>query len=82
MSLTPSPTENNLKFSRKENGSNNVKENKLILMFLMTADLLMKTPHVRSFFELLCLLCFHFVGGDLKRVEKKSKNMKSKKLSH
>lgn len=36
-----------------------------MLMFLTTADLLMKISHVHSFSEPLCLLCFHFVGDGL-----------------
>lgn len=44
-----------------------------MLMLLTTADLLMMISHFHSFFELLCLLCFHFGDGGLKAVRKKRK---------
>ena len=61
-----------VKFSpRFKSKKNNIKQSKLTVMLLTTADLLMKISHAHSFSELLCLLYFHSVGDGLKKRAKK-----------
>lgn len=51
-----------------------------MLMFLTTADLLMKISHVHSFSELQCLIYFHHFEGDDLKIKTEQKYFLGKKL--